>query len=42
MVALGSDKGEPDGGDLTEGQLALPAVPGGEVAVEDLRYVHTP
>jgi hypothetical protein len=41
VVALGGDEGEPDTGDLAEGQLALPAVAGGEVAVEDVRHVHT-
>jgi hypothetical protein len=39
MVALGSDEGEPDADDLSEGQLAFPAVPGGEVAIEDLGHL---
>ena len=41
MVALGSKEGEPDASDLAEGQLPLPAVPGGEVAVEVLGEVHS-
>ena len=36
VVALRGDVAEPDAGDLAEGQRALPAMPGGEVAVEDL------
>jgi hypothetical protein len=39
MVALGGDEGNPDTGDFAEGQLTLPAVPGGEVAVEDLGHL---
>ena len=39
MVALGSDEGNPDTGDFAEGQFALPAVPGGEVAVEGLGHL---
>ena len=39
VVALGSDEGDPDAGDLPEGQFALPAVPRGEVAIEDVGHV---
>src|SRR3954454_4251872 len=39
VVALGSDEGDPDAGDLPEGQFALPAVPRGEVAIEHVGHV---
>src|SRR5947209_6337498 len=39
MIALGNDEGNPAAGDVSQGQLALPAVAGGEVAVEDLGYL---
>lgn len=41
VVALGSDEGDPDAGDLPEGQLAFPTVPGRKVAIEDLGYLQT-
>jgi hypothetical protein len=39
VIALGSDEGDPDAGDLPEGQRALPAVPGGKVAIKDLGHL---
>ena len=39
MVPLGSEEGEPDAGNLSEGQLALPAVAGEEVVIKDLGHV---
>jgi hypothetical protein len=39
VVALGRDEGEPDAGDFPEGQLALPAVARGEVAIQDLGHL---
>jgi hypothetical protein len=39
VVALGSEEGDPDAGHLPEGQFALPAVAGGEVAVENLGHL---
>jgi hypothetical protein len=39
VVALGSNEGDPDAGDFPEAQLALPAVSGGVVAIEDLGHL---
>src|SRR5262249_13103105 len=39
VVPLGGEEGEPDASNLSEGQLALPAVSGGKVAIEDLVHL---
>lgn len=39
VIALGSEEGDPNAGNLSESQLALPAVPRRVVAIEDLGHV---